>query len=460
MSLRARLTLWYTAVLAGVLLLFGAAVYVLLSYSLTAQIEETLAVTAQDILQASRRGFQGIILPTPDLTGSVYVQVWELQDGDLSILFSNLPALRQPFDPEALTVHVRTFTTVNLNNVPLRVLTVPLVALPENSVVGYLQLAASMETVEQARQMLLLVLFGGTVLAVASAALVGWTTARAALRPLDEITDTALQISRADDLSQRLPLTSPPGDEVGRMILAFNETLERMEGLFESQRRFMQDVSHELRTPLTAIRGHVDLIRRTGEAAPESLEAIASEVERMTRMVRDLIVLAQAETGNLPLAQEEVELDTLLLEVYRQARVLAQGRVQVRIGEEDQGRVIGDRDRLKQVLLNLVANALQHTPAGGQVTVGLKCVGDWARLTVSDTGAGIPQEDLPHIFERFYRVDRSRKRRENGGAGLGLSIAYWIVKSHGGRIEVASRVGQGTTFSVWLPCVGHGAEGS
>jgi signal transduction histidine kinase len=295
------------------------------------------------------------------------------------------------------------------------------------------------------------VLVGGGLLAVVIAGLVGWTTAGAALRPLDQVTETALQITRADDLSRRIPLSSPPQGEVGRLIMAFNESLERLEGLFETQRRFLADVSHELRTPLTTIRGNIDLIRRMGQIDGDSLDAVTAETDRMTRMVRDLLLLAQAETGKLPMAHERVELDTLVLDVFQLARTLAQDRVEVKIGEEDQASVLGDRDRLKQVLLNLVSNALDYTPAGGTVTLGLACVGDWARLTVTDTGPGIPQEELPNIFERFYRIDRSRKRRALGGAGLGLSIAYWITRAHDGRIEVASELGRGSTFVVWLP---------
>jgi signal transduction histidine kinase len=224
-----------------------------------------------------------------------------------------------------------------------------------------------------------------------------------------------------------------------------------LENLFETQRRFLADVSHELRTPLTAIRGNVDLLRRIGGVDAEALDSVAGEVDRMTRLVRDLLLLAQAESGHLPLAREPVELDTLLLEVYQQAKVLSQDRVEVRLGGEDRLTIPGDRDRLKQVLLNLVANALDHTPEGGTVTLGLAAVGEHARLTVSDTGPGIPREDLPRIFERFYRIDPSRKRKAGGGAGLGLSIAHWIVKNHQGRIEVATEPGRGSTFSVWLP---------
>jgi signal transduction histidine kinase len=290
------------------------------------------------------------------------------------------------------------------------------------------------------------------VAAVMLAAVVGWLSANRALRPLDTITETAARISRADDLSRRIPLEGLPHDEVGRLAQAFNDTLERLERLFNAQRRFLADVSHELRTPLTTIRGNVDLLRRMGGADTDSLDAIQTEAERMSRLVYDLLLLAQSDAGTLPLAREPVELDTLLLEVFRESQVLA-GGVQLGIGEIDQAVVLGDRDRLKQLLLNLVSNALKFTPEGGRVTLNLtRPAPDWARLVVADTGAGIPLDELPHIFERFYRVDKARARSQ-GGAGLGLAIAQRIAHVHGGRIEAASdgATGRGSTFSVWLP---------
>lgn len=449
MTLRARLTLWYAVIMAVALLFYGVAVYSVLVISLVNQVDETLARTAEDIRQTFRRDVQGVSFSplALDLTASIYAQVWDAE-GDL--VARNVPLLEEPFDPIRLEGTTSRYSTVRLGQVPLRVLTYPLVTTPEGELLGHLQLAASLQTVEAARQLVVTVLMVGGVLAVGFAALVGWSTAAAALRPLDTVTETALQITRADDLSRRIPLRGPPRDEVGRLTAAFNETLERLEQVFETQRRFMADVSHELRTPLTVIRGNVDLIRRTGTADAESLEAVVSEVDRMTRLVQDILALSQAESGKLPLAREIVELDTLLLEGFQQAKLLSQGRQEIRLGQEDQARVVGDRDRLKQVILNLMANAVEHTPAGGVVTMGLACVDEWARLTVSDTGRGIPKDELPHIFERFYRVDRSRSR-SSGGAGLGLSIAYWITRMHGGRIEVASEEGLGTTFSVWLP---------
>jgi two-component system OmpR family sensor kinase len=454
-TLRTRLTLWYTAVLALVLVAFGGAVYTLLSLSLVRQIDTTLNIAADEIRMAFRRDVEGIHLPPMalDLTANVYVQVW---DAEGNLIATNISVAQEPFDPDRLAEAETAYSEASYEGIHLRVLTYPLASQPEGTVVGTMQLASSLTTADDAQRALLVLLMGGGLIAVVLAALVGWTTAAAALHPLEQMTETALQITRADDLSRRIPLSGPAEGEVGRLIVAFNETLERLENLFETQRRFLADVSHELRTPLTTILGNLDLMRKMGQLDAESLDAITSETQRMKRLVQDILVLTQAESGNLPLGKEEVELDTLVLEVFQQSKVLAKDRVEVHLGQEDQARVTGDRDRLKQVLLNLMSNAIEYTPAGGSVTLGLACVGDWARVTVTDTGPGIPQDELPHIFERFYRVDRSRKRTERGGAGLGLSIAYWITRSHDGRLEVASEVGKGTTFSVWLPQSGKG----
>lgn len=172
----------------------------------------------------------------------------------------------------------------------------------------------------------------------------------------------------------------------------------------------------------------------------------------MSRLVRDLLLLAQADAG-VTLQHTDVELDSLLLEVYRQARIIAQQAnpgVTVRLGAEDQATVRGDPDRLRQLLLNLTENAVKYTPSGGTVTLGLERRDGWVRVDVADTGIGIPAEDVPHVFERFYRVDKARSR-EKGGTGLGLSIAQWIAQAHGGRLEVRSEAGTGTIFTLWLP---------
>jgi two-component system, OmpR family, sensor kinase len=455
MSLRARLTLLYTSILAGILLAFGLAVYGLVSVILVNQIDETLRqtfeYTLEEIRLNARMDITGELdlstLPPLDPTADVFAQMWS-RDGRL--LASNIPQLLTPLDPIGLQSPSPVFRDSRQEGVHLRVLTVPL-NLGERHI-GTLQLASSLGIVDATQLTLLNVLLIGSVISVSLAGLAGWLITRRALAPLEAVTNTALQITRADDLSRRISYRGPADDEIGQLIHAFNQTLSRLENLFNTQRRFLADVGHELRTPLTVIKGNVDLIRRIGFADQESLDGIESEVDRLTRLVGDLLLLAQAESGKLPLDRRLVELDTLLLEALQQMSVLARDKLHLKVGEIDQVLVSGDPDRLKQVLVNLVGNAIQYTPAGGDIVLSLSKSDNQAKLTISDSGPGIPAEDLPHVFERFYRGEKSRTRSLDGkGFGLGLSIAYWIIKNHNGRIDVNSHEGRGTTFCIWLP---------
>jgi signal transduction histidine kinase len=288
------------------------------------------------------------------------------------------------------------------------------------------------------------------------AAIIGWFLARRAMRPVDRMTRTARAIGHSADLSSRLPELKQR-DELGRLATTFNEVLERLEGSVAVQRRFLADASHELRTPLATIRTNVEALLRGAVDDPaardESLRAIARETDRTGRLVADLLALAHADAGQ-PLARRPVELDALLLDVYHQERRLASG-VELRLGDLEPVEVEGDEDRLKQLLLNLVDNALRYASPGGSVTLDLVRNGASAVLRVRDTGPGIPPEHLPHIFDRFYRVDQPRSR-QRGGTGLGLAICKWVAEAHGGRIEVASQVGLGSTFTVTLS-VAHAA---
>jgi signal transduction histidine kinase len=293
-----------------------------------------------------------------------------------------------------------------------------------------------------------LILFLTGLAAVSLSLFLGaWLTHRL-LKPLDDIAAVAIQITRADDLSRRLPDTGRR-DEIGSLTMVLNQTLERLESLFLARQRFLADASHELRTPLTTIRGNMDLMRRMGAAQPEILDDVQDELERMTRLVDDLLLLARADTGGLPLYRQPVELDDIFLDVYRQVQGI-EPPVQLTIMEVDQVYVLGDSDRLKQLFLNLVDNAIKYTPAGGEVFMSLSKKDGMALVEIQDNGVGIPVEDLPRIFDRFYRVDKARTRNP-GGSGLGLSIARWIAVAHGGNIYVESSVGKGSTFSVSLP---------
>ncbi|HEX6303752.1 MAG TPA: HAMP domain-containing sensor histidine kinase [Anaerolineales bacterium] len=456
MSLRARLALLYTLLLGGLLLIFGLTVYGVVTVNLRNVIDTSLTQTFNTILEDINQTTQvqtvgdleEVTLPSLDLTGDVIVQAWSR---DNRLISSNIGRqFIRPLDPRGLQSSIPVRRDVFIDDVHLRVFTVPLVL--GGRPIGTLQLATSLDVVDATQNTLVTVLIIGSAIAMVIAGLAGWLSTRRALAPLQAVTQTALQITRADDLSRRIRYQGPADDEVGQLILAFNQTLGRLENLFNTQRRFIADVGHELRTPLTVIKGNVDLMRRMGCSDDESLESIEDEVDRLTRLVGDLLLLAQAESGKLPLDIHTVELDTLVLEAMQQMRVLAREKLKMRLADIDQVLVCGDRDRLKQVLVNLIGNAIKYTPPGGEVVVGLGKADNQAQITVSDTGPGIPEEDLPYVFERFYRGEKSRTRSKDGkGFGLGLSIAYWIVRNHGGRIEVDSKLGQGTTFCVWLP---------
>jgi len=455
MSLRLRLTLLYTTLLGGTLLLFGALVYGLVSLELLRQIDTALrqqaAVLTSGLLRVnSLNQFDPRVLNEYQPTNSNLIfQIW---GSDRQLQIERPRGWQVPLDESGLLADRPTFNSAYSRGVHLRVLSVPLVS--RRGPAGVLQVALNLSLLDATQRTLLTVLIVLAVLAMALAGLAGWLMTGQALSPLASATQVAMRITRADDLSRRIPLTGNESEEVAQLINAFNQTLSRLEALFTTQRRFLADVSHELRTPLTVIKGEVSLMRRIGQVDEESIAGVEAEVDRLTRLVGDLLLLAQAESGRLPMDLRPFALDTILLEVFQQMRMLARERLKLQIAEIDQVQVTGDRDRLKQVLVNLVSNAIQYTPSGGKVTLSLQKTNEQARLTVSDTGQGIPEQDLPNIFERFYRSERSRKRKpgaQSSGFGLGLSIAYWIVKNHGGSIEVDSKEGQGTTFSIWLP---------
>ncbi len=459
MSLRSRLTLLYSSLVMGILLVFGSAVYVLVSILLINHIDNLLATTVKDIVSVTRVNPVGDIsvikFPPLNMTANVYVQIWG-RNGRLMTSSPSLSQLNESLDPDNLSISRAVYHETSFRGVHLRVLNTPLII--KGRPVGTLQAAASLDVVDAAREVLLYIMAIATIVAVLLAAFGSWVAVGRALSPLDAITETTEQINRADDLARRIPYDGPMHDEIGNLIEAFNQTLERLETLFTSQQRFLADVSHELRTPLTVIKGNVDLMRRMKSLDEESLTSIDQEAGRLTRLVGGLLLLVQAESGSVSLTMRPVELDTLLLEVFQEMKVLAGEKIKLHLTEIDQIQVNGDRDRLKQVLLNLVANAIQYTPQGGDVFLSMGKVAEQARLIIRDTGPGIPPEDLPHIFERFYRAEKSRTRGKTTGFGLGLSIAHWIVEKHGGRIEVDSKDDSGTTFCIWLPLISEKSD--
>jgi heavy metal sensor kinase len=289
-----------------------------------------------------------------------------------------------------------------------------------------------------------------------SAAVLGWLMAGRALRPVNEVAKTAQRITGAN-LTVQIPARGS-GDELDRLIESFNRMIERLDQSFTQARQFSMDVSHELRTPLTAIRGQLEvalLAAKTHEQYQEAILNALQDVERLSQTIRALLLLSQAESGQLTLQLQRLDLAALAADIVEQFQIPAEG-AKIRLTAElpDECPLEGDRVQMERLLSNLLSNAVKYTPTGGAVRVRLVDRGDAAVLSVSDTGVGIPDAHLPHIFERFYRVPESRSGDDKSGErgmGLGLSFVAWIVKAHRGTIAVRSTPGKGTTFTVTLP---------
>ncbi|MDE3152821.1 MAG: HAMP domain-containing protein [Gemmatimonadota bacterium] len=280
---------------------------------------------------------------------------------------------------------------------------------------------------------------------------VGWILASRALRPVAAMRETADGIASSRELSRRIPV---PGadDELSRLAGTFNSMLGSIEEGYAAQQRFVADASHELRAPLTAIQANLELLRRADRMPAEdriaAIEEAYAEATRMSRLVADLLALARADAG-IPLQRHVVELDRVVLEVVAEAKHLTRGQT-LEITQVEPAVIRADPDRVRQLLLILLDNAIRYTTPTGHVTVHLQRADGTAVVEVRDTGVGIAADALPHVFERFYRGDRARAR-DPGGTGLGLPIARWVAEQHGGTLELASELGRGTTATVRLP---------
>jgi heavy metal sensor kinase len=293
---------------------------------------------------------------------------------------------------------------------------------------------------------------------ILAASLLGWFLAGRALRPLNEVSRTAQQIS-GSSLDLRI-VRRGAGDELDRLIEAFNHMMERLAGSFEQIRQFSTDVSHELRTPLTAIRGQLEVAlftARTPEQYREAMLNAMEDVERLSQIVKALLLLSQSESGQLALQKSAVDLSPLVRDVVDQFQIPAEAaRVDLSAELAAECRVEADRIQIERLVSNLLSNAVKYTPQGGRVQVRLRRDEREALLEVEDNGPGIPAADLPHIFDRFYRVPSAELNPERG-LGLGLSFVAWIAKAHGGTVDVTSEPGRGSLFTVRLPLPGPAA---
>jgi heavy metal sensor kinase len=462
-SIRFRLTAWYTFLLIAALFAIGLTLSLILERELRQDLDQRLRNTAIGIRNNSQFvGEFGLQLKLPELdpiaSSGLYIQTVQ-PDGRIADRSDSLKNAVLPVTPPSGPDPKQSFETVLVNGTPVRAYLLPLVT-TDGRFYGTVVVGASLEsithTVALERRLLLWVSGIGVVLA----AIGGWLLAGRALRPVANITATANSIAvgaaAAQSLTTRLEVPDT-GDELARLALTFNRMLDRLEETFRLQRRFIADASHELRTPLTAIRGNIDVLLRQastgaidGTDLSDALDDLRRESARMSRLIEDLLTLARTEAPPDNAARRgPMRLDGVVDDALRTAAGLATGQ-RLRLVAVEPIIIVAERDRITELLLILIDNAIRHTPPGGEITVSVERVGSEAQIAVSDTGEGIAPEDLPHVFERFYRAGTARDRA-TGGTGLGLAIAQSIARLHGGEIGVTSSRGAGATFTVTLP---------
>jgi heavy metal sensor kinase len=456
LPLRARLTAWYMALLATVLAALSTFLILRLHANLVASLDRTLDARVAEIALGFRGKGEGEFrdITQASLTGLPRGEsAAQLLAPDGRVLESvGDPVARRPvIDVEALglvTRGERLRVTVELGPDRERFRALATRLPSRTSVV--VVLSSTEEVDRSVHGLLVLVLVGGPA-ALAAAAVGGWLLAGRALLPVARMTRKAAGIG-AEHAHERVEVPAH-ADELQRLAVTLNAMLDRLQAGIDDQRRFVADASHELRTPLGVMRTELEVSLRAGNLSPEAREALEStkeEVERMARIVDDLLTLARLDAADRPSPGARADLLELATRVVDgRRRAASDAGVELEVGGSP-AVARGDAGRLEQVLSNLVDNALKYAQPGGRVGVEVRLDDGEAGFTVTDDGIGIPAESLPHVFDRFFRVDPARTRAE-GGSGLGLAICKAIVESHGGRISVQSRVGRGTSVRVVLP---------
>ncbi|MEW6488691.1 MAG: heavy metal sensor histidine kinase [Thermodesulfobacteriota bacterium] len=470
-TLRAQLTLWYGAFLFFIVLAFGGALYAFLAHSLYRSVDQRLLALADVVAESSvrnflRPGFTDFTRLLEEFfgvpTAGQFIQVLD-PSGNVDSRTPNLERRRLPVSPEALhrAVHGEMiYETFEDEPVPIRMLTYPVVV--RSRVRNVVQVATSLGPVLEALHQVLWILAVGIPGLLLIALLGGWFLAGRALRPLDTVVEELRGLD-ADTLDARLPAKAGTL-EVRELAENVNGLLSRLEDAFRRVREFTADASHELRTPLTVLRGEAEVALRKPRSPEEYQAVLASSLEeahRMGRIVEDLLLLAKGDLGEATVHKVPLDLAEVLGEVAAQATLLAEDKgLRFTSAGGPPAPVLADPLRLRQLFWNLLDNAVKYTPAGGRVFLSHgRTDAGWVRVTVKDTGIGIPPEDRERIFERFYRVDKHRARAQ-GGSGLGLSICCWIAQVHGGRIEVESKVDEGSAFIVYLPPASEAPAGA
>ncbi|MDQ0191909.1 sensor histidine kinase [Paenibacillus wynnii] len=479
MSIRLRLTAWYSGILAIMLLAFSAAIYGFVYFNTYGDLKDRVQKQVEELQLRPRWGYDGSLLNVDvNLTqadrleeANMLVQIY-IYDSKTIQQSDNMSSLDMKFDfPVREKIEdEKGFKQLSLGGYHFIMYQMPLKN-PDGKPLAVLQVAAPTSQEDKLMLRLKNILLVGSFATLMAAFTFGLFLARKSMSPIGKVIEAANGIQTGTDLSSRIEYEGPP-DEIGQLIETVNSMLGRMEGFYKeledsyaAQRRFVSDASHELRTPLTTIRGNIDLLQKVWDLEPgenpslddatirqmskESVRDIADEAKRMSRLVADMLSLARADTGRT-FDKEPVALEPMMTEVARRAAFLPH-QAEWKVGDMTHlnGKyIVGNKDYLQQMLFIFIDNAFKYTPAG-EVSLNAVFYQSQVGIRITDTGIGMDKDEVPHIFDRFYRADESRGITE--GIGLGLSIAKWIIDEHGGSVEVVTRQGEGTTFVIWLP---------
>jgi heavy metal sensor kinase len=456
-SIRFRLTLWFTAILTLVLLAFSGFIYLNQMRDIRGDALFRLERKLNSIEEALSDGHNSpVLLQEQDILlvlgmdGSVLLSQGIDATEMLGLANNGLRALQTNRNqrPDAVISWIQELTAAKQHYF-LTVKRMPIFEQP-----AYVMLGSPFDPYDLDKRLIATLLLG-SLLTIAVASGGGLRLADRAMRPVHTITQAARAISETD-LSRRLNLDSR--DELGELASTFDAMLARLQAAFERQRQFVADASHELRTPLTIVNLEASRALAAKRTAPEyqrALGIIRSENEFMTHLVNDLLTLARMDSGQMAMEKLPLDLSDLALEaVERLAPLAERNGVTLATGDLPETNILGDRQYVLQMMSNLIENGIKYTRGEVRrvsVETGVDAESAWVR--VADTGAGIPPEHLPHLFDRFYRVDNARTRSDDdapAGNGLGLSIVQWIAQAHGGAVTVESVVGEGTTFEIWF----------
>ncbi len=465
-SIRVKLTIMNFIIMGLFLSIFSYLLYFTLSNVMQKELDNKLQSIAEAVATTAFRSPVTMLHKSQNIdemlevvmdrsTYGKFIQIID-RSGNVGDRTKNLEQRKLPVSKEALYNATKghfSYNTIRFENekYPVRVITYPYIKFKR--VTNIVQVGSSMESIHTTLERFTLILLILVPCALLIISFAGWFMASSALTPVDSITKAARKIT-AENLTQRIRPTGSD-DEIGSLTDTINDMISRLEISFNQILQFSADVSHELRTPLTVLKGGVDVTLRQKRAPEEYEELLISnleEINRMQRIVDDLLMLSRADMGEIALEKRRVNMNPILTELKQQSDILAMAKkIKVELDLQSVIIINADELRIRQLLLNIISNAVKYSGEGGAISITAFEEDGFAYISVKDSGIGIAADDIPHLFNRFFRVDKARTGQE-GGTGLGLSICKWIAKEHGGDILVESELGKGSTFTVKLAC--------